>query len=127
MENLSTGPGPIYRISTQRMVIRCWQPGDAPLLKKAIDESREHLKPWMPWAHNEPETVQTYVDRTRRWRGMFDLGQDFVFGIFDRSEKIVLGGTGLHTRVGESAREIGYWIHKDHGVLAWLEPNSVIH
>jgi RimJ/RimL family protein N-acetyltransferase len=26
----------------------------------------------------------------------------------------VLGGTGLHTRLGEKALEIGYWIHVDH-------------
>jgi len=26
----------------------------------------------------------------------------------------VLGSTGLHTRVGAGAREIGYWIHQDY-------------
>jgi RimJ/RimL family protein N-acetyltransferase len=26
----------------------------------------------------------------------------------------VLGGTGLHTRLGDRAREIGYWIHAAH-------------
>ncbi len=114
MQDMSTDPDPVYRITSSRLVIRCWQPNDAPLLKKAIDESREHLKPWMPWAHDPPETVQQYVNRLRKFRGMFDLGQDFVFGIFNKDETHVLGGTGLHTRVGDGAREIGYWIHKDH-------------
>lgn len=41
------------------------------------------------------------------------LGQDYVYGIFDREEARVLGGTGLHPRLGEGALEIGYWIHKD--------------
>jgi len=114
MTGLSSGQGPTYRIQSERLVIRCWEPSDAPLLKKAIDESREHLKPWMPWAHGDPEDVQKYIERLRQYRGKFDLGQDYVYGIFNREEKIVLGGTGLHTRVGEGAREIGYWIHKDY-------------
>ncbi len=114
MEPLSPGIGPIYRICSQRLVIRCWHPSDAPLLKKAIDQSREHLKPWMPWAHGEPEDVDKYIERLRGFRGKFDLNQDYVFGIFDLAEQLVLGGTGLHTRVGAGAREIGYWIHQDH-------------
>ena len=42
--------------------------------------------------------------------GPFDLGTDFVMGIFDRDESGVLGGTGLHKRRGAHALEIGYWI-----------------
>jgi len=106
--------GPAYRIDTQRLVIRCWEPLDAPLLKSAIDESLEHLKPWMPWARHEPEELQKKIDRIRQWRGKFDLGDDFLYGVFSHDQKRVLGGTGLHTRLGPSAREIGYWIHKDH-------------
>ena len=107
-------PGPAYRVETPRLVLRCWQPEDAPLLKNAIDASVEHLKPWMPWAHEEPEELQTKIDRLRRFRGNFDLGRDFVYAVFDSTESEVLGGSGLHTRVGEGAREIGYWVHVDH-------------
>ncbi len=106
-------PGPAYRIYTKRLVIRCWNPTDAPLLKIAIDESVEHLLPWMPWAKNEPEELQAKIDRLRLFRSKFDQGQDFVYGIFNQDETRVLGGTGLHTRIGPLAREIGYWIHKD--------------
>jgi RimJ/RimL family protein N-acetyltransferase len=103
-------PGPVYKVVTPRLVIRCWNPPDAPLLKAAIDESVDHLMPFMPWAANEPTDVQTKIDLLRRWRGRFDLGEDFLYGIFNREETRVLGGTGLHTRVGPEAREIGYWI-----------------
>jgi RimJ/RimL family protein N-acetyltransferase len=105
---------PTYRIQTERLVIRCWRPGDAELLKEAIDDSLEHLLPWMPWAHSEPEPLQIKIDRLRHFRGQFDLGKDFIFAIFNSDETKVLGGTGLHTRAGENAREIGYWIHVDH-------------
>jgi RimJ/RimL family protein N-acetyltransferase len=87
---------------------------DAPLLKAAIDANLEHLRPWMPWAQYEPEDLQTKIERLRRWRGAFDLGQDFAYGLFNRQETQVLGSTGLHTRVGPEAREIGYWVHQDH-------------
>jgi RimJ/RimL family protein N-acetyltransferase len=106
-------PGPAYRVETPRLVIRCWNPADAPLLKAAIDENLEHLRPWMPWAHSEPTDLQVKIDNIRRWRAKFDQGEDFVYGIFSQDESRVLGGTGLHTRVGQDAREIGYWIHKD--------------
>jgi RimJ/RimL family protein N-acetyltransferase len=107
-------PGPAYRIVTRRLVIRCWNPADAPLIKAAIDASVDHLRPWMPWVKDEPKPLQDKVELLRRFRSSFDLGQDFVYGILNRDETQVLGGTGLHTRVGEGAREIGYWIHVDH-------------
>lgn len=102
--------GPAYRAETERLVIRCWNPVDAPLLKEAIDASLDHLRPWMPWAEHEPEELAAKVERLRRFRGEFDLGTDFVYGIFDPDEKRVVGGTGLHTRIGPGALEIGYWI-----------------
>jgi RimJ/RimL family protein N-acetyltransferase len=105
--------GPAYRILTPRLVIRCWQPEDAVKLKEAIDSSVEHLRPWLPWAHNEPESLERKYTRIRRWRGEFDLGLEFVYGVFDRPETRVLGGTGLHNRVGPDAREIGYWVRAD--------------
>jgi RimJ/RimL family protein N-acetyltransferase len=110
----TTGCGPAYRIHTHRLVLRCWHPMDAPLLKAAIDANLEHLRPWLPWAQYEPEDLQTKIERLRQWRGAFDLGQDFVYGIFNRQETQVLGSSGLHTRMGPEAREIGYWVHQDH-------------
>ena len=101
---------PPYRIETERLVIRCWDPRDAPLLKDAIDSSLEHLRPWMPWARAEPQSLEDKVQLLRRFRAQFDLGTDFVYGIFSADESDAVGGTGLHTRAGDDAFEIGYWI-----------------
>lgn len=109
----STESSPAYRVETERLVLRCWDPKDAPLLKAAIDMSLDHLRPWMPWAAHEPEDVAAKVERLRGFRGNFDLGVDFVYGIFNADESEVLGGTGLHTRLGPDALEIGYWIRAD--------------
>ena len=104
----------VYRIETPRLVIRCWEPRDAPLLNAALHASWEHLGPWMPWARGEPPALEDTVALLRRWRGDFDLDQDYVYAIFDRDETQVIGSTGLHTRRGADAREIGYWVHVDH-------------
>jgi RimJ/RimL family protein N-acetyltransferase len=106
--------GPAYRIVTSRLVLRCWEPRDAPLQAAAIIESREHLLPWMPWAAQEPVELSQRANWLRKCRGNFDLDHDYIYGVFNLDETRVLGGTGLHTRAGENAREIGYWIHKDY-------------
>lgn len=104
---------PAYRIQTKRLVVRCYDPSDAPLLAESVTESLEHLRPWMPWVHVEPEPLEEKAQRLKRFRGLFDLGQDFVYGIFNQDETKLLGGTGLHARLGESQLEIGYWIHRE--------------
>jgi len=105
---------PPYRIVSERLVIRCWEPRDAPRLKEAIDSSLEELRPWMPWARAEPQELSEKVALLRRFRGAFDLGTDFIMGIFDLDEREALGGTGLHKRRSADALEIGYWIRSSH-------------
>jgi RimJ/RimL family protein N-acetyltransferase len=105
---------PAYRIETERLVVRCYQPSDAKLLAESVTESLEHLKPFLPWARNEPEPFEEKEKRVVRFRGMFDLHQDYVYGIFNPEETKLIGSTGLHTRLGERQLEIGYWIHKDY-------------
>ena len=104
---------PAYRIQTKRLLLRCWDPKDAPMMQSAAAESKEHLLPFMPWATEEPQTVEQKVELTRRFRSRFDSGEDYVYGIFHPDESRVLGGTGLHTRLKGNALEIGYWLHKD--------------
>jgi len=104
---------PAYQIETERLIVRCYQPSDAKLLAESITENVEHLKPWMPWAHDEPEPIELKEKRMRILRGKFDLQQDYTYGIFNKEETKQLGGTGLHTRLGDRQLEIGYWLHKD--------------
>jgi RimJ/RimL family protein N-acetyltransferase len=105
-----TAKTPPYRIETDRLVIRCYEPEDAPLLKAAVDSSLEHLLPWMPWARFEPQSVEEKVQLLRMFRGQFDLDQNYIYGIFSADETEQLGGTGLHPRGNEGSLEIGYWV-----------------
>lgn len=49
MENPS--PHPAYRIRTARLLLRCYEPTDAAALITETAANREHLAPWMQWAH----------------------------------------------------------------------------
>jgi RimJ/RimL family protein N-acetyltransferase len=104
------GPPPPYRIETERLVIRCYEPRDAPLLKDAIDSSLEHLRAWMQWAQLEPQTLEEKTALTKLFRAEFDSGENFTYGIFSTDESELVGGTGLMPRIGPGGLEIGYWI-----------------
>src|SRR4051794_13039789 len=102
-------PSPPYRIETERLVLRCYDPADAPLVKDAVDSSLDHLGPWMPWAQ-APASLDETVALLRSFRAQFDLDQNWIYGIFAPDGAEVLGGTGLHARVAPGGLEIGYWI-----------------
>lgn len=67
----------------------------------------------MPWAEDEPEELAAKVRRLRGMRDRFEQGEDFIYGTFSPDETAVLGGAGLHKRIGAHGLEIGYWIHVD--------------
>ncbi len=107
-------PGPAYRIVTPRLVVRCPSPSDAFAHDLAIRQSLDHLRPWVIWVKQEPIDFQQRIEFLRHTQGNFDLDLDFGYIILNPAETLVLGGAGLSTRLGPGAREIGYWIHKDH-------------
>ena len=94
-------------------MLRCWTEADAPLLHEAIRANLDHLRPWIPWARHEPESLERRATRLRCFRRRFEAGTDYTYGVFDHDEREVLGGAGLHLRIGAGAAEIGYWIHVD--------------
>jgi RimJ/RimL family protein N-acetyltransferase len=101
------------RIETERLVIRCWTEDDAPLLREAIDVSLDHLRQWMPWAMDEPSSIEQTRERLRGFKAKFVAGEDFTVGVFNAAESEVIGGSGLHPRIGAGGLEIGYWIRVD--------------
>jgi len=102
-----------YRVETERLVVRCYDPEDAALLKEAVDSSLDHLRPWMPWARFEPQTLDEKVELLRGFRSRFDADEDYAYGVFAPDESRQLGGAGLHRRGGEGSLEIGYFIRAD--------------
>jgi RimJ/RimL family protein N-acetyltransferase len=104
--------GPAYRIETARLSLRCLNPADTPSLSRAIEESLEHLAPWLTWTAHEPLSLEERLLNVRTNRGHFDLGSDYTYGAFDKTSG-ALWGMGLLRMSPASVdeRELGYWIH----------------
>ena len=109
-----TAATPPSAIRSARLLIRSWQAGDGPLLKQAIDANLAHLRPWMPWAHDEPSPPDVVEARVRRFAELFASGEDWIYALFSPDGRRVLGGSGLHPRIGPNGLEIGYWLDAAH-------------
>lgn len=83
------------------------------MLHDAIGASLLELREWMDWAAAEPTPLPALEERLGSFRTAFAAGRDWAFGILDPKESEVLGGCGLHARLGPGALEIGYWIRSD--------------
>jgi len=105
----------------ERVVVRPYRESDAQALFEAVVESRDHIRPWLPFA-DEHQTV----DESRNWilqqMASWILRDDLMLGIWEQASDRYLGGTGLHPHdwvIGYF--EIGYWIRvsaEGHGYIA---------
>ena len=94
----------------ERVMVRPYRESDAQALFEAIAESRDHLRPWLPFA-DEHQTV----DESRHWiiqqLANWILRDDLMLSIWEQATGRYLGGTGLHPHDWEIGYfEIGYWI-----------------
>jgi ribosomal-protein-serine acetyltransferase len=96
------------------VAIRPFTVADAPAVRAAIAASVDHLRPWMPWIADEPHD--------EAWQRAWILarvkeeaeGGDRFRVIATLADDTIVGGCGLHGRIGPGGYEIGYWIHVDH-------------
>lgn len=89
--------------------LRRWTPSVAEQLHAAIEASREHLRPFMPWASTDPSDLGFRLNWLAQTHRDFDQASSFAFGIFDVDGQVV-GGCGMHP-VDEMSVTIGYWVH----------------
>jgi RimJ/RimL family protein N-acetyltransferase len=95
------------------VIVRPWAEADSDALWEAVDSSRDHLEPWMPWVdrYRNPDDALEY---TRRSRARWLLREDLSVAIVERATGRIVGGSGFH-RIDWQFRlfEIGYWIRQD--------------
>lgn len=103
-----------------RVCLRPYEPQDAEQVWDAVEESRDHLAPWMPWvgSYRSVDDARQFVVRIR---AAWLLREDLVVGVFARESGRLLGGSGLH-RINWDLRtfEIGYWLRasaEGHGYM----------
>ena len=97
-------------LETRRLSLRAWHSSQAVAMKNAIDANLEHLRPWMPWAMNEPSPLGALETRLIKFAADFVTGPDWGYAIFQHDGEAMIGAIGVHARIGPRALEIGYWI-----------------
>lgn len=113
---------PIFdELRGRRVVVRPFRESDAADLQAAVEESREHVRPWLPFA-DEHKTVEESRDWIIRCMSNWMLRNDFVVGLWEGATGGFLGGSGLHPRDWQvPSFEIGYWLR------ASVEGNGYMH
>lgn len=97
-------------IQTPRLVIRPPQAGDGLQQMKAIEDSLQELRAWMPWAQ-KAQTLDEAEANVRHARVRFEAREDMRLHAYDRASGEQLASSGLHRFDWEVRKfEIGYWV-----------------
>ncbi len=78
----------------ERVVVRPYRESDAQALFEAVGESREHLRPWLPFA-DAHQTVEESRDWIIHQLAEWLLRRDMQAGIWERATNRYVGGSGL--------------------------------
>jgi len=81
-------------IDGTRVHLRPHRPEDITQVWEAIQESRGHLEPWLPWVHPglSLDDERIFMVQTRvRWL----LREELAMAIFERDSDRYLGGVGM--------------------------------
>jgi RimJ/RimL family protein N-acetyltransferase len=97
-------------LTGENVELRAYEDSHAAAIWQAVDASRKHLAPWMPWVHDwlEPARGLHYV---RQMQAHWITREDFTFGLWDRASADLVGACGLHDPDWTTPKfMIGYWI-----------------
>lgn len=104
----------------ERVIVRPYRVEDAEALKEAVEESRDHLRPWLPFAdaHQSIEESRDFIIRSMaQWL----LRENGPLSIWQQSSGAFLGGVGFHIHDWDLRYfEIGYWLRasaEGHGYM----------
>src|SRR5258708_19932541 len=84
------------RIEGDGVLLRRWLIGDAEALRRAIDESAEHLRPWMPWMARSPQPPEQRRAMLAEWEREWLDGGDARLAVF--VENKAPGTSAFHPR-----------------------------
>jgi RimJ/RimL family protein N-acetyltransferase len=101
---------PPEAVAAGEVLLRRATVADAAGLAAVVADSLDHLAAWMPWATPEAATVDAQRERVAGgpW------GPDSYHYLIIRETVGVVGGCGLHRRIGPTGLEIGYWVGARH-------------
>lgn len=116
MQKESTIPGyhtliPLFELlQGERVFVRPYQQDDAADLFAAINESRGHLRPWLPFA-DAHQTLEESRDWIVQQQAAWLLRTNLFTGIWTVTDSRFVGGTGLEPVNWDIGYfQIGYWV-----------------
>lgn len=89
-----------------------WRADDVDEVLEAVRSSFAELQQWMHWARTMP-TRDEQREALAEGDTAFDAGSDFGFLFRETATGAVVGGGGVHRRIGPGAVEVGYWVRSD--------------
>jgi RimJ/RimL family protein N-acetyltransferase len=95
-----------------------WQPDQLAGLMIAVERSFADLQRWMPWAESMPTAAAELAVLTSG-AAAFDADHEWQYLIHETLTGDLVGGAGLHRRVGPAALEVGYWTRSDRTGLGY--------
>lgn len=112
---------PIFEeLRGERLIVRPYRVEDAEGLREAVGESREHIRPWLPFADTH-QTPEESLDWINQQRANAILRKTLNCGLFELESGRYLGGLGIMPHDWEIRYfEIGYWLRKSaegHGYM----------
>lgn len=121
-----TAPDPLpLRIESDRLLIRTYTLDDVEEVYRVVNETREHLIPWLPWCRAgytdmdaSTHEIATFIMELRK---PMELSR-VIFGVFLKETGELIGGSGIHDiRRDTASCETGYWISKSHTRMGYGE------
>jgi len=96
------------QLGAGEVTLRRWRETDATTLHQVVQESLEHLRPWMAWVADgySPAAAAEFVAATADdWAN----GAAYNYAIYVQGR--LAGAASLMARIGPGGLEIGYWLH----------------
>jgi RimJ/RimL family protein N-acetyltransferase len=99
------------QLGSGEVTLRRWRESDATALHQVVQESLEHLRPWMAWVadgYSMTDATNFLAATEDEWA----RGIGFNYAIFASGR--LAGAASLMARIGPGGLEIGYWLHPAH-------------
>lgn len=87
-----------------------WTPDHAGLKNSLVAANVEYLRPWLPWAANEPVSLEESVQTIEAWQLSRLRGDSAHYGLWLGTEPV--GGLGILRKTADEA-ELGYFLARD--------------
>ena len=103
-----------------RILVRPFRSGDGAAMFEAVEESREHIEPWLPWGPFH-KTADDSEIQARKFAYRWLSRETLSMSIWDKVNGRFLGGVELRPDNWDvPSFEIGYWLRKSaegHGYM----------